>query len=251
MKKPQRVGLSHFLGARSMIGQLQTGKEMEREAGAYRLKDAQATGVLQSMAGAKTDLWIAEDMLNHCIETDGDLHEMCEELEEACWTTAVIRYERCFSQRCWPAEDIVLSKLTEEQLVSHHYFRFLRDKMFGHGLGVGEDFEITAAIRPIGPGGAMRIIGVGPKPKRISSPGTDAAKEFLDLVKTVRDLVDPAFWAMCARLTAQMQQLPLDQAIKGSPIPDGALPWGKDQKAFRDYLDKAQRPRKVKGKSNG
>lgn len=221
---------------------------MTREEGTYRLKDDQTARLLQSMAGAKTDLWIAEDMLNHCIDTDGEVHQLCEELEEACWTTAVIRYERCFNQRSWPAEEIVLSKLTQEQLVSHHYFRFLRDKMFGHALGVGEDFEITAVIFPMGPGGAMRLGGIGPKPRRISSPGTDAAKEFLDLVKTVRALINPAFWAMCSRFTAQMQQLPLDDVIKGGPIPDQPLPWGKEHKAFKEYLDKALKPRQSKKK---
>jgi hypothetical protein len=211
------------------------------EMGNYRLKVPAVD--LQSLAGAITDLQIAEDMLQHCIESDIEIHDTCEELEEACWTTAVIRYERSFSCRSWPSKEIVIDKLSATQLETHHFFRFLRDKMFGHALGVGEDFEITAAVYP-GSSGKLEIVGVGPRPRRISSPGSDLAKEFSELVTFVRQLVEQAYERMKAQLLRDLRGKAITEMVKGLPVIQTDLPWGKDDRSFRRYLDAATRSSK-------
>lgn len=204
------------------------------DSGNYRLRVPAAS--LQSLAGAKTDLRIVEEMLQCCGAADEEGFRYCNEHEEACWTTAIIRYERCFSGRSWAAQEIVTSKLSQAQLETHHYFRYLRDKMFSHALGVGEDFEVTAAVYP-GPSGKLEIVGVEPRPRRISSPGRDLAKEFLDLVLVIRALVEPAYEAMKTELYSNLRNLPIEDAVKGLPIEKADLPWGKDQPGFRKYFE--------------
>ena len=206
------------------------------EMGNYRLRTPAVA--LQSLAGARIDLRIVEEMLQHCLDPDGEVHALCDELEEACWTTAVIRYARCFSARSWPAREVVTDKLSANQLETHHYFRFLRDKMFGHAIGVGEDFEVTAAVCP-GTSRKLEVVAVGPRPRRISSPGSDLAKEFLELVRVVRALVDPAYERLFAQLLRELRAMPLEEAVKGLPVQQLNLPWGKDQPEFRKYLERA------------
>lgn len=206
------------------------------ESGNYRLKVPVTS--LESLAGAITDLQIVAEMLEHCCGDDAQGSGASIDFEEACWTTAIVRYERCFSGRSWAAKEIVTDRLSRAQFEAHNYFRYLRDKMFSHALGVGEDFEITAAVYP-GPSRKLEIVGVGPRPRRISSPGQDLAWEFMELVVVVRDLVEPAYEAQKAKLLSELRTVPIQAAVKGRPLKKTDLPWGKDQPDFRKYLENA------------
>ena len=206
------------------------------EAGNYRLRSS--AKALQSLAGARIDLQIAEDMLRHCIEPGGAMRSACSELEEACWTTAIVRYERCFSGRSWPTKEVVTDRLSGPQLEAHHYFRYLRDKMFSHAVGVGEDFEITAAVF-FGASKGLEIVAVGARPRRISSPGSDLAYEFLELVKVVRGLVDPFYELLRNQLRDELRGMPLSEVIRGGPVRQVDLSLGKSDPGFRHYLERA------------
>jgi hypothetical protein len=205
-------------------------------AGNYRLVKPEQD--LQAVCCAATDLRIAEEMIQHCIETDSELHEICEELEEACWTTALIRYERAFYQR-GKLLRLVFGSLSLADQETHHYFNFLRDKLFAHSLGVGEDFEVTAFVRPVH-GGGLEIGGVGPRPRRICSPGTDLAKELLSLVQTVRRVVETHRWRLQVEAVARLQAMPIDDVVKGRSF-DKPEPLSIDRSstAFRTYLKRA------------
>lgn len=218
---------------------------MLTEAGNYRLRIPQRA--LQSLAGARIDLRVAEDMIQHCIDTDDEIHEMCDELEEACWTAALTRYKRAFSQASWAADEVVISNLTYEQFESHFFFLFLRDRLFSHSLGFGEDFEITAAVFPQG-GARLGIVGVGPRPRRISSPGADLAKDFLDLLNVVRSLVEPHYEHRRATLLHELSLLPLGDVAKGKPVNQQAFTLTKDDPIFRRFFKEAAERRNTLGK---
>ncbi len=210
------------------------------ERGHYRL--AEPAIELQAVAGAASDLRTAEEMLLNCIETDTELHTICDELEQACWTTAVIRYERAFSGRSWPFNSVVLDQLTSAQHETHHFIRFLRDKLFAHAIGgLGEDFEVTAYVCPVY-GGGFELAGVGPRPRYITSPGTDLAGEFLDLLRAVRPLVDAHEWVVQEATRLKLRAIPLEHAIKGRPIEQRPLTLNKTAAEFRRYLRKAYIP---------
>jgi len=193
---------------------------------------------LMAVAGAMTDLRIVREMLQHCLETDGELHSECEELEEACWTTAVLRYERCFSNRPWPYKKVIEERLSRDHLVTHHFFRYLRDKMFSHSVGVGEDFEITAYIFT-NSAGIPQIVGIGPRPRRICSPGEDLAREFLELVEVVSRLVSNHFESIRTTLITELRSFPVASVVKGRPVKQKKLDISKDEPGFQKYLARA------------
>lgn len=199
--------------------------------GNYRLRSPEIS--LQKLTAARIDLRIADEMLEHCVDTDGGLHDECEQLEEACWTTAAIRYRRCFNSRT--VCQIALSELTDEQFELHHYFCYLRDKMFSHDVGIGQDFEVTAYVA-----GTLRddaqLVAVSPRPRRISSPGSDLAKEFLALVRQIRPKVEAAFEQETAVAVRRLRTLPLREVVRGEPIDQSPIPRGRDQPGFQSYL---------------
>lgn len=207
------------------------------QTGHYRLASLESE--LQAVVGAASDLRKVEEMLTHCVDTDTDLHEVCEELEEACWTSAVVRYERAFGGRRWPSRAIVLDRLSSRQLETHHFIRFLRDKMFAHAIGgVGEDFEVTAFVCPLTSGG-FQLAGVGPRPRYIVSPGTDLAREFLALVRVIRPLVDAYRWSLQEDVRRRLSAMPLDRVVKGGPIDQTPLLLDRSSGAFQRYLRRA------------
>jgi hypothetical protein len=207
------------------------------EAGNYQLVRPERE--LQAIVGAVSDLRKADEMLQHCVETDTELHEVCEELEEACWTTAVVRYERAFACRPWPSQAIVLDNLSPQQLETHHFIRFLRDKMFAHAIGgIGEDFEVTAFVSSTY-GGGLGLIGVGPRPRYIVSPGADFANEFLDLVRFVFPLVSAYRWKLQNDVRQKLQAMPVEQVVKGLPIEQAPLTLDRASNDFQKYLRKA------------
>jgi hypothetical protein len=214
------------------------------EAGNYRLTIS--TRTLSTMAGIRDDLRIAEEMLEWCVEADSELHDQCEVLEEACWTTAVIRYFRCFKQRPWPKEE-ALAQLSPEELESHQFFFFLRDRFFAHEIGgVGEDFEVSAYVRAKYDG-AFEIAAVGPAPRRICSLGTDLAGDLLTVVQKMRTIVDVMYESERSAVMQTASSLPLTEAIRGDPLAVDELSISKNHPAFRTQYLKNGSSRRRRG----
>ena len=140
-----------------------------------------------SVAVARIDLLIAKDMIECCLGTDDESHE---HLEEACWTTALIRFRRAFSKgrgTDWGHKD-VLAKLTRDQQASYDRFYMLADKFIAHPTGVGEDMAATAVLGP-GPGDSVIVYGGAVRKTRVSSPGELLADEFLAILKELISIV--------------------------------------------------------------
>lgn len=176
---------------------------IEKE-GRYHLRIKERT--LESWARAHIDLWTAHDMFQFCLGAKG-------EQREAFWTTALVRYVRAFSQVHWPAHEVVVSNLTQEQLVTHNFIRYLRDQMFSHPLGVGDNYELTASVMPDG-AGRLSIVAVVPINWRIASLETELAQEFLDLTKLVRELETSGFERAKAVKLAEYQRQPMEEVLR-------------------------------------
>ncbi|HEY9255779.1 MAG TPA: hypothetical protein VIP30_14720 [Stenotrophomonas sp.] len=213
------------------------------ESGNYRLAIPEPR--LQIAAGVRTDLQLVREMLDHCVEIHDPIHDLCDELEEACWTTALVRYARCFSGRAWLA-DLVEPELNNEEFESHHYFRFIRDKMIGHAVaGLGEDFEVTAVVS-LNLMGQHEIVAVGARPRRICSPGQNLAREFLALVVRVSAVVDAYYERERIRVLRFLRTKPMAEVVKDNPIVHVDLSLDKTNRQFRKYLDQA-RARRYQG----
>lgn len=204
--------------------------------GWYRLRTPESD--VDALAGAHYDLWVTEDMLAHCLDTEGELHNLCEELEEACWTAAIVRYERAFDGLPKRLSSVVLANLTRAEVVSHHFFRYLRDKMFAHRTGVGDDLKARAAVFPQS-GGELHLVNVAPRASRISSLGTDMAKEFHALVVHVRGILMPMLEQAKIDATQRLQALPLNDVVKGEALPKPDLTPKKAHPDFQKYLERA------------
>lgn len=211
---------------------------MALEPGWYKLRNSETE--IDALAGAHYDLWVVEDMLAHCLDTSGDLHKTCEELEEACWTAAIVRYERAFNGLPSSLHQSILTGLSQTQVESHHFFRYLRDKMFAHRTGIGDDLKARAAVFPL-PGGEVGLVTVAPRASRISSLGTDMASEFYALVVTVRAIVMPLLERKKREATRRLQSRPLSEVVKGTPLALPELTPKKDDLEFMQYLARALR----------
>lgn len=209
---------------------------MVTQEGWYRLKNPESD--VDALAGAYYDLWVTEDMLSHCLDTSDPVHQACEELEEGCWTAAIVRYERAFNGLPKRLSSLVLSHLSPSQMESHHFFRFLRDKMFAHRTGVGDDFQARGAVFPQ-PDGNLCLVNVAPRASRISSLGTDMASEFHALVVVARSIVTPLLELSKAEATKRLQASPLDDVVRGGPLPKPDLTPKKSDPDFQRYLARA------------
>jgi len=108
--------------------------------------------------------------------------------------------------------------------------------MIGHAIGgLGEDFEVTAAVYP-GPKGVLEVVGVGPRPRRIFSPGENLASEFLELVEVVSALLERHFEGERARVLALLRSVPVLSAVKGAPLMQSDIKLEKSDPKFRDFL---------------
>jgi hypothetical protein len=207
--------------------------------GVYKLKHREKR--LEDLEGARIDLDIAQTAIQFCVDADTVDGDQPESFEEAYWTTALIRYSRAFSQKIWLVNGFVLPELTKTQRESHHYFIHIRNKMIAHGVGLGSDIEVRASVYPLPtPGSPVGIVGVGAAPRRISSPGTDAAKEFLALLIKVSRIVNNVCEKERRKVESKLQQMPLSDVVS-TPLTAGPLPWGKSEKTFLKHLKEAEK----------
>lgn len=140
-----------------------------------------------SVAVARIDLLVAKEMIECCLGTQNESHE---HLEEACWTTALIRFRRAFTKgrgRDWGHEHM-LAGLAQVGRVSYDRFYMLADRFIAHPTGVGEDMAATAVLGP-GPDDSVIVYGGTVRKTRVSSPGKQLAEEFLTLLTELIALV--------------------------------------------------------------
>lgn len=142
----------------------------------------------RAVSGALVDLQIAKRMIARCVIDREDGEE--DDLEEAFWTTSLIRFRRAFAKGRgfdWGHRGL-LANLSPELRASYERFYMLADKFIAHGVGVGEDLAATAVLGP-GVGDSVIVYGGTVRKTRVSSPGTDLAKELLTLLAELVPLV--------------------------------------------------------------
>ncbi|WP_290591769.1 hypothetical protein [Arenimonas sp. SCN 70-307] len=136
---------------------------------------------LEAIHAARRDFDIAKQMIEGVLEVDAvDINS---NLEEAAWTTAVIRYTRGWKLLGYPASirAEVLRNLNDSQRDVHAQILTIRDAMYAHHLGVGTGYSVTAKVGPDSTG-LPQLWGVGIQSHRVASPGLDDAARFLELL---------------------------------------------------------------------
>jgi hypothetical protein len=137
-----------------------------------------------------SDLRTAMEAIEFCTNVHDDLDNICPPAEEALWTTAVIRYGRCFGQggRNWPIE-AVIGRLECGLQARHDYYVALRNKLYAHTTGVGQDYRAIVSAHVM-EDGRIESIGLGCAASYLSSPGRRSAKEFHELILVVQEGVN-------------------------------------------------------------
>ena len=160
--------------------------------------------------GIDKDLMIAEEMIDRCACPEGEDDHPLGDTEEAFWTAAVIRYGRCFGKgtRYWEPH-LAISKLSSELQADHAYFKLMRDEMFAHSVGLGEDYTPIAYHTEFDE--FSQIVNVGTGATRISSLGTDLAARLLALIKGLRPIVAEMLEDERIRLLAFVRAMPLSE----------------------------------------
>ncbi len=155
---------------------------MKIEAGQYIVKTDSAKAY-RCVYGASRDISIAKEMIERCCSQNLGLEDEREaDIEEAFWTTALIRYSRARKGHGKRKEHIAAwENLSPELSKIDVEMRMLRDKLYAHGTGIGEDYQVFATVGDSFTG-TVRVYGVGIGTKRVVSPGSDKAKEFLLLL---------------------------------------------------------------------
>jgi hypothetical protein len=164
------------------------------EHGSYVI-DGKAARRYRAVGVALLDLQISKRMIDRCVtdredQEDEALEDEALYLEEAFWTTALIRFRRAFTKgrgTDWGHGEL-LSRLAPEHRASHERFYMLADKFIAHPVGIGEDMAVTAVLGP-GIGDSIVVYGGALRKRRVSSPGTDLAKELRALLEELIALV--------------------------------------------------------------
>lgn len=157
------------------------------EAGSYVIR-GDAAERFSAVCVARIDLEIAKGMIERCLEKLDSEKES--HLEEAFWTTGLIRFRRAFSKGRkvdW-GHGNVLSNLGPENRASYDRFYLLADKFIAHPVGIGEDMTATAELGP-GEDGSVIVYAGAVRLRRVFSPGADLADEFLSLLAKLVSLV--------------------------------------------------------------
>lgn len=150
----------------------------------------ETAGRFRSLCVASKDLEIARDFIQRCIHDDPESDEDFEESEEANWTAALIRYARAFAigqPHRWDHQR-ALSQLSCDSQRRNGRIRVLRDKLYAHPVGLGEDMAVTATVG-YDLVGRFVVYGAGIAMTRISSPGVDEARGFIELLDGLIPLV--------------------------------------------------------------
>ena len=149
----------------------------------------QAADRFRSVAVAALDLRIAKEMIEQCVEDDDS--DETSERHEAYWTTALIRFRRAFVKGrhvAWGHEALVAA-LEPNLKESYARFRMLADKFVAHPVGIGEDMAVTAVLGPSAEG-RVTVYGATVRKTRVSSPGTNLAKELSALLNKLIPLAN-------------------------------------------------------------
>jgi len=147
----------------------------------YRIETPKSR-VLSAIHAARRDLLVSEEMIRAILSQEDPPDD--DPLEEAAWTTAAIRYARAWKLPGYPnaIREEIIASLNEVQRDIHTHVLTIRDAMYAHQLGVGTDYTVTANVGSDSLGN-LRLWGVGIQSHRISSPGLDAASDFLQLLE--------------------------------------------------------------------
>jgi hypothetical protein len=183
-------------------------KPMKIEPGQY-VVDTDNSKAYRCLYGARRDISIAQAMISHCC--DQNLNGREADAEEAFWTAALIRYSRArkgYAKRkehllAWENLSPFFSKIDIEM-------RMLRDKLYAHGIGIGEDYQVFATIGESFAGDA-RVYAVGICTRRISSPGSDKAKEFLLLLDHLSEKISRLEHFQHSKLLTELQSYPSNE----------------------------------------
>ncbi len=155
---------------------------MKIKPGQYLVENDDAKAY-RCLYGARRDISTARTMIKNCCGQNPDSEDDNEtDAEEAFWTAALIRYSRArkgYAKRkehlsAWKNLSPELSKIDNEM-------RMLRDKLYAHGIGIGEDYQVFSTIGESFTG-ENRVYAVAIGTTRVISPGSDKAKEFLHLL---------------------------------------------------------------------
>lgn len=176
--------------------------------------DTESTKAYRCLYGARRDLSIARAMIVHCCGQKSDYEDDGEgDAEEAFWTAALVRYSRARKGyakrkehlRAWDNLSPELSKIDVEM-------RMLRDKLYAHGIGIGEDYQVFATIGESFTGNT-RVWAVAIGTTRVSSPGSDKAKEFLLLLDHLSEKIFRLETSQHSKLLAELQSSPSNELI--------------------------------------
>lgn len=162
--------------------------------------------------GARRDLSIARAMISHCCDQNLDCEDEREpDAEEAFWTAALIRYSRARKGYAKRKEHLsAWENLSQFFLKIDIEMRMLRDKLYAHGIGIGEDYQVFATIGESFTGG-IRVYAVAIGTTRVSSPGSDKAKEFLLLLDHLIEKISRLETFQHSKLLAELQSLSSDE----------------------------------------
>jgi hypothetical protein len=143
---------------------------------------------LADLTGVHSDLSAAEDLCARFLaeETNGPGDNL---LLEALCAAAIVRYGRTFPSG---ARDGVPRKLIESMgpdvVVTHDYFKNLRDKWIAHSVNAFEENDVAAWLMPVdrGPPG---VTSISVREHRVVCLGTAGVQALKDLCAKLRERI--------------------------------------------------------------
>ena len=185
---------------------------MHAEVRAIEVKLPEAE-LLADLYGILLDLAAATSLCDRAIEL-GRPERPDYLLIEGLAAAAVVRYFRCFSTGArlgLRREDI--TELGDQDLLSHDYFKALRDKFVAHSVNPFEATYVTASAR-VEDGTMCPIHSLHPGQHRLVL-STDTAEALAYLISKVRAVVQKRVSLEEHRLLAVVQALPLETIHSG------------------------------------
>jgi len=173
---------------------------------------------LADLYGIENDLTISEECC-HKVDKIGDPYSPHNSfLIEALITTAIIKYIRCFpsNSRAGLSRKFI-EKLNDSNLIElHDYYKALRDKYISHAVNPLDDSYATASIEIIDKDkkeySEIKSFNSGHTRILLSN---DMAKDFLNLVQAIHELVKKLIVDEEKRLLIELSKLPQEQIHNG------------------------------------